>query len=348
MLFSLHYSRHLRAATLGMVRSASRHLPEVVRPRGGKGRRDVSERCGEVCERISAAVYGCLTSEPVRQRGGDAQAATDHAIAEPGLSQGEDLVSAHLGPGTSDPRPESLGPSQAGGDPFTDQVPFELREHGEHPEHRPAGGGGRVDRLIQHHEVDAECFELPAEGDQVLERTCQAIELRADDHADRAPTDGLQERVKIRPALLGAADAMIHVLADLPPSRPAVRPELLDLRGRILVEGGDASVDGGRHERRPDDRSAPGAGGRQRTLSPFCLRLVCDLVCGRGRPHTGEPSKLRGTTTRVVRLAGVEPATLGLEARYSACGLLPTMLPMRRYNGTSLGITRLGWTATNC
>ncbi len=42
-------------------------------------------------------------SEPVGQRSGDAEATSDHAIAEACVPKGEDLVSAHLGPGTSDP-----------------------------------------------------------------------------------------------------------------------------------------------------------------------------------------------------------------------------------------------------
>src|SRR5437867_60943 len=110
---------------------------------------------------------------------------------------------------------------------------------------------------------------------------------------------------------------MVHVLVELPPSGPAVRPELVHLRGRILIGGGDARVDPGGHEPRLVGRTKTRPHGRRPPLSPFCLRLVCDLVCGRGRPHTGGPSKLRGTTTRVVRLAGVEPATLGLEVRCS-------------------------------
>ena len=155
-------------------------------------------------------------------------------------------------------------------------------------------------------------------------------------------------RVEAGAAFLGTAHAMVHVLVELPPSGPAVRPELFHLRGRILIGGGDARVDPGGHEPRLVGRTRARSYGGRSPVSPFCLRLGCDLVCGHTPPHTGRGWKLRETTTKVVRLAGVEPATLGLEARYSACGLLPTMLPMRRYNGTSSGITPLGWTATNC
>src|SRR5260370_32477556 len=51
-----------------------------------------------------------------------------------------------------------------------------------HPEHGPAGRRGRVDRLIQDDEVDAKRFEFTAEGDQVLERPREAIELCAHNH----------------------------------------------------------------------------------------------------------------------------------------------------------------------
>src|SRR2546425_13303306 len=107
---------------------------------------------------------------------------------------------------------------------------------------------------------------------------------------------------------------MIHVLVELPPSGPAVRPELFHSRGRILIGGGDARVDPGGHEPRLVGRTKTRSHGRP---SPFCLRLGCDLVCGHRPPHTGRGWKLRETTTKVVRLAGVEPATLGLEVRCS-------------------------------
>ena len=63
---------------------------------------------------------------------------------------------------------------------------------------------------------------------------------------------------------------MVYALADLPPSGPAVRPEVLELRRRILIESGDASVDGGRHE-----RGAPLI--QQADDSGRCLRTVSDL-----------------------------------------------------------------------
>jgi len=149
----------------------------------------------------------------------------------------------------------------------------------------------------------------------VRKRTSQAIELGAHDDVDLAPARNLHERVEAGAAFLCTAHAMVHVLVELPPSGPAVRPELFHLRGRILIGGGDARVDPGGHEPRLVGRTKTRPHGRRPPLSPFCLRLVCDLVCGRRRPHTGRAWKLRETMTKVVRLAGVEPATLGLEGR---------------------------------
>jgi hypothetical protein len=106
---------------------------------------------------------------------------------------------------------------------FPDQVPLELRKHGEHPEHGPACGRGRVDRLIKDDEVDTERLELPAEGDQMRERTSQAIELGADDDVDLTPARNLHERVEAGTAFLGTTHAMVHVFVELPPSGPAVR-----------------------------------------------------------------------------------------------------------------------------
>jgi len=144
----------------------------------------------------------------------------------------------------------------------------------------------------------------------VRERTGQAIELSAHDDVDLAPACNLHERIEAGAAFLCATHAMVHVLVELPPSGPAVRPELFHLRGRILIGGGDARVDPGGHEPRLVDRTKTRSHGRP---SPFCLRFACDLVCGHRPPHTGRGWKLRETMTRVVRLAGVEPATLGLE-----------------------------------
>jgi len=92
----------------------------------------------------------------------------------------------------------------------------------------------------------------------------------------------------------------------------------------------NAGVGGSRHERRPGDRAAAGAGGRLRPLSPFCLRFVSDLVCGRRRPHTRRGWKLRGTTMRLVRPGGVEPPTLGLEVGSSRAPLLSPIQSLRR------------------
>jgi hypothetical protein len=127
---------------------------------------------------------------------GNAQATSDLAVAETGVPESQDLSAVNLTGGTSDPLAEGRRPLETSNDPLSDQIPLELREHGKHPEHCPTRGGGRVDRLIEHDQVDTERPELPAEGDEVLERARQAIELRADDHGDRAATDGSQHRIE--------------------------------------------------------------------------------------------------------------------------------------------------------
>ncbi len=185
------------------------------------------------------------------QGGRDAQATSDCAVTESGVPERQDLGAVNLAWGTSDPLAEDLGPLEASNDPLPDQIPFELREHGKHSEHGPPSGGGRVNRLIEHDQVDAEGLEFPAESDEVLERPRQAIELRAHDHGDPASTDSRQEGVEPRSARLGAAHAVVHVLVALPPTGLAVRPQLVDLPRWILLGGGDASVDGGPHEPHP-------------------------------------------------------------------------------------------------
>ena len=103
------------------------------------------------------------------QGSGDAQATSDPAVAQASVPECQDVVAVDRLRGTSDPLAEGLRPLETPEHPLTDQIPLELREHGEDAEHRPAGGGGRVDRLIQHDKVNAEGLELRAEGDQVLE-----------------------------------------------------------------------------------------------------------------------------------------------------------------------------------
>jgi len=69
----------------------------------------------------------------------DAQATSDHPVAESGIPEGEDLFTADLRGGTSDPLPESPRPLEARDHALPDQVPLELGEHGKHAEHGPAG-----------------------------------------------------------------------------------------------------------------------------------------------------------------------------------------------------------------
>ena len=113
---------------------------------------------------------------------------------------------------------------------------------------------------------------------------------------------------------------LLHLLVGdrrdgLPRSRHGPRTRGPPMRRRILIEGGDAGVDRGCHEPRLIGWMETGSCGGWPPLSPFCLRLGCGPVRGHGRPHTGRGWKLRETTTRLVRLAGVEPAPLGLEVR---------------------------------
>ncbi len=233
--------------------------------------------------------------------------AANTPVAEPSLPKRDDLSAADRAGWPTEPLAESLGPLETRNHAFPDQVALELREHGEHPEHGPARGRGRVDRLIEYDEVDAERLELPAEGDQMRERTSEAIELGADDDVDLTPARDMHERVEAGTAFLCTAYAMVHVLVELPPSGPAVRPELFHLRRRILIGGGDARVDPGGHglrvepatlgreDRRTRDWTRPM---RVSTLSePFrvhdsaaCTRLRAEARELRftGRPHVRE------------------------------------------------------------
>jgi hypothetical protein len=85
----------------------------------------------------------------------------------------------------------SLGPAQAGHDPFPDHRAFELGKHPEHLEHRPAGWRRRIEALLMQEQVDALGVEFTEEVQQVYQGAAEAIDRPGCHHVDVAAGDGL-------------------------------------------------------------------------------------------------------------------------------------------------------------
>src|SRR5262245_26743063 len=67
-------------------------------------------------------------------------------------------------------------------------------------EEQPAGRRGRVDRLVEHDQLDTERFELPRQRHQMVRAAGQTVELDAGNHVDLPGADGGQEGVERRSA----------------------------------------------------------------------------------------------------------------------------------------------------
>lgn len=62
---------------------------------------------------------------------------------------------------------------------------LELGDRPENVEEHPTQGGGGVDPLVEDHQIDPLGLQLTGQGDEVLERAPQTVELR-DDRGARA------------------------------------------------------------------------------------------------------------------------------------------------------------------
>jgi hypothetical protein len=109
---------------------------------------------------------------------------------------------------------------------------------------KPACGRARVDRLIEHHEVDSETFKLATEGVRLMDAAGEAVECRAGQHVEAsAPCIG-HEPIQPPAAVPGTAHAMIDVLCghlELP--GVGVVPQRVELELDVLLGGADSSVE---------------------------------------------------------------------------------------------------------
>ena len=143
--------------------------------------------------------------------------------------------------------PCALRPRKARVNPLHDPLPLERRDGREQRQLQPPGRRARVDALPERREGDPERLEIIERHDQMAQVPPKPIQLPAHQHVELPAAGVDQELVERRPAFLRAADAVIDILHCGPASRGAVTAQLNQLVLGLLIERGNASVDGSSH-----------------------------------------------------------------------------------------------------
>jgi hypothetical protein len=103
--------------------------------------------------------------------------------------------------------------------------------------------------LCKADERDSKRVQIIEKQDQVTEIPSETIEPPDEDSIEAPTARGLDHRVERRAALLRAADSAIDVfLVNRPAARFRIAPKLLKLVVGVLVERGNARVNGDSHE----------------------------------------------------------------------------------------------------
>jgi len=98
--------------------------------------------------------------------------------------------------------PLGLCPSQSCDDAVADQVALEFSDGRENVKEQATAWGGRVDRLVAHHEIHSERLQLAAEGDEVVDAAREAIELGDRHDIDLATPARVEQAVERWVAIL--------------------------------------------------------------------------------------------------------------------------------------------------
>jgi hypothetical protein len=109
-------------------------------------------------------------------------------------------------------RPAALRRLDASGHPFSDQVALELGHRTQRVEEEPTGRCGSVDALVEHHQVHAKSLELRGQRREVPHGAGKPVELSHGHHVEATASGIGEELVERRPAVPGAADAMVDIL----------------------------------------------------------------------------------------------------------------------------------------
>jgi hypothetical protein len=109
-------------------------------------------------------------------------------------------------------------------------------------------GRRAVDPLPHRDERDAERLEFIEQCNQVSQITSEPIEPPADQHIELPSSSCTQQLVEGGPTILGTADTAIDVLPGGPVTRCGVPTKLGELVLWFLIDGANASVDGGKRD----------------------------------------------------------------------------------------------------
>lgn len=129
--------------------------------------------------------------------------------------------------------PPGPGGGQAGFGSFADDVALKLGQRGEEVKHEPALGRGRVQVVVQAHEVDALFLKTRHQQDQVFQRAAQPVKLP--DHERIAGTQPGQQQLELRP-VFGRRRFFLH---DVGASGGL---QGVDLQVQLLVLGTHAGI----------------------------------------------------------------------------------------------------------
>ena len=88
-----------------------------------------------------------------------------------------------------------LCPSQSCDAAVADQVALEFSDGRQHMEEQATAWGGRVDRLVEHHEIHSERLQLAAKCDKVMDAAREAIKLGDGHDVDLAAPAGGEQAV---------------------------------------------------------------------------------------------------------------------------------------------------------
>jgi hypothetical protein len=172
----------------------------------------------------------------------------DGEVATPGVDE--------VAVGAGAPAPLAAGgfSLHAGDDPVDDGGPLEFCEHGEHLDHHPPRGRGRVERLGGRAERHPGCVELFEEGGEAAHRAGEAVDP-VDQEQVVAMCAGLGEGTLEPGAFGGGARGLVaegaHQLPVLLAVDVGAEPGGLGFEGVGLVGlvGGDPRVGGDPHRR---------------------------------------------------------------------------------------------------